>query len=147
MIDATLRAHREALVREHIHCESHQDVEGAVATFASASYDVVPLAATPDAPMTHPTAADVREHLGGLLGAFPDLELIIVRLHHADEAVIVEGRMKGTHLKDWGDLPATGHTMDMRAAIFYRFEGADMVNETVYFDMATMLRQLGITTL
>ncbi|MDX2160301.1 MAG: ester cyclase [bacterium] len=147
ILDVTaLRAVREALVREHIYCESHQDVDGAVATFARASYDVVPLANAPDAPHTHPTAADVHEHLSGLLNAFPDLELIIVTLHHADEAVIVEGRMKGTHSQDWGDLKATGRRMDMRAAIFYRFEGDQMVNETAYFDMATMLRQLGVMT-
>ena len=141
-----LRERREALVREHIYCESHQDVDGAVATFARASYDVVPLADSPDAPLTHPTARDVHQHLDGLMTAFPDLELIIVHLHHADDAVIVEGRMKGTHLNDWGDLKATGNKMDMRAAIFYRFEGADMVNETAYFDMATMLRQLEVET-
>jgi len=139
-----LRAAREAIVRQHIYCESHHDVEGAVATFARASYDVVPLASSPDAPHTHPTAADVHEHLSGLLNAFPDLELIILNLHHADDAVIVEGRMRGTHSNDWSDLKATGKTMDMRAAIFYRFEGDQMVNETAYFDMATMLRQLGV---
>ena len=68
----TLRARREELVRAHIHAESHQDVEGAVATFHSASYDVVPLAGSPDAPMTHPTEDDVREHLGGGRDGGPD---------------------------------------------------------------------------
>lgn len=141
-----LRAQREALVRQHIYCESHQDVAGAVATFARASYDVVPLSDSADAPHTHPTPESVTEHLAGLLHAFPDLELIIVTLHHADDAVIVEGRMKGTHLHDWGELKTTGRRMDMRAAIFYRFEGDHMVNETAYFDMATLLRQLGVMT-
>lgn len=144
----SLREKRETLVREHIYCESHQDVDGAVATFArGASYDVVPLAENADAAETHPTTEAVHEHLSGLLHAFPDLELIIVRLHHADDAVIVEGRMKGTHSNDWGDLRATGRQMDMRAAIFYRFENDVMVNETAYFDMATMLRQLGVERL
>lgn len=143
-----LREKREALVRQHIYCESHQDVDGAVATFArGASYDVVPLAENPDAPKTHPTTEAVHEHLSGLLRAFPDLELIIIHLHHADDAVIVEGRMKGTHLNDWGDLQATRRRMDMRAAIIYRFEDDVMVNETAYFDMATMLRQLGVERL
>jgi steroid delta-isomerase-like uncharacterized protein len=138
----TLQRIRENLVRQHIYAECHQDVDGAVATFAQASYDVVPLSAGPDAPMTHPTEADVRAHLGGLMAAFPDLELQIVRLHHAETAVIVEGRMSGTHLGDFGDLPATGKRMDLRAAVFYRFDEDEMINETVYFDMATMLRQL-----
>jgi predicted ester cyclase len=139
-----LQARREAIVRQHIYCESHQDVAGAVAAFAQASYDVVPLATSPDAPSTHPTEADVREHLTGLLTAFPDLELHILRLHHAQDAVIVEGRMAGTQMNAWGDLPPTGRRMDSRAAIFYRFVGDEMVNETAYFDMALILKQLGV---
>ncbi len=143
--DHLLRDRRETIVRQHIYAESHGDVVGAVAAFARASYDVVPLAESPDAPMTHPTPADVHAHLSGFLGAFPDLELIILRLHHADEAVIVEGRMIGTQSNTWGDLPPTNRKMDSRAAIFYRFEGDQMVNETAYFDMAGILRQLGVT--
>lgn len=142
MKEQEFRARREAIVRQHIYCESHHDVDGAVATFARASYDVVPLALSPDAPMTHPTREAVHEHLTGLLNAFPDLELHILQLHHADAAVIVEGRMMGTQLNAWGDLPATGKRMDARACIVYRFEDADMVNETAYFDMAGILRQL-----
>jgi hypothetical protein len=30
------------------------------------------------------------------------------------------------------------------AAVFYRFDGDRMTNETVYFDLATMMRQLGV---
>lgn len=96
-----------------------------MATFHSASYDVVPLADSPDAPMTHPTEDDVREHLAGLLNGFPDLDLEIVTLHHADDAVIVEGRMRGTHEGVFAGLAPTGRRMDMCAAIFYRFEGDD----------------------
>ena len=37
--------------------------------------------------------------------------------------------------------------MDLRAAVFYRFDGDRMLNETVYFDLATMMRQLGFDSM
>lgn len=139
-----LRARREAAVHAHIASESHHDVEGAIAAFHYATYDVVPLAGSATAGYTHPSPEAVRQHLTELMTAFPDLELIIVRLHHADEAVIVEGRTTGTHTGGpFAGLPPTGRRVDVRAAVFYRFEDDRMINETVYFDMATFMRQLG----
>lgn len=144
-----LRARRQAVVAEHIRGETHgSDLDAAVAAFGDggASYDVVPLEflKPPGQPLTHPTPADVRDHLAVLTAAFPDLELVVERLHHSDDAVIVEGRSVGTHAGDFLGLPATGLRMDVRACVVYRFDGDRMTNETVYFDLATQLRQLGV---
>ena len=147
-----LRERREAVVREHIRCERKgTDIEGAVATFhdGHATYDVVPLEFTkaPGQELTHPTPEEVHSLLTDLTTGFPDLELEIVLLHHADDAVIVEGRTKGTHTQTWNGIPPTGRRIDVRAAVIYRFEGDRMTNETVYFDLATQMRQLGFETL
>lgn len=149
---AALRARREAVVLEHVRCERKgTDIEGAVATFhgGHATYDVVPLEHTKAGgqELTHPTAGDVRRLLSELTTGFPDLELEIVQLHHADDAVVVEGRTRGTHAQEWAGIAATGRTIDVRAAVVYRFDGDRMTNETIYFDLATQLRQLGLETM
>ncbi len=127
------------------------DIDGAVAAFSDgqATYDVVPLAFVNPVgqDLTHPTPESVHAHLTELTTAFPDLELVPERVHHSDDAVIVEGRSVGTHRGAFLGLPATGARMDVRACVIYRFEGERMVNETIYFDLATQLRQLGERTM
>ena len=59
----------------------------------------------------------------------------------------MEGVQIGTHAGEWGGLAPTGRRICVPAAVFYRFEGERMVNETVYFDLATMMRQLGLSEL
>lgn len=147
-----LRRRREEVVREHIRCERRgTDLDGAVATFADgrATYDVVPLEHTkaPGQALTHPTPGDVKRLLEELTTGFPDLELEVVQLHHADDAVIVEGRTQGTHLGRWLGIEPTGRKIDVRAAVVYRFDGDRMTNETIYFDLATQMRQLGFATM
>lgn len=147
-----LRERREAIVREHIRCERKgTDVDGAVATFheGKATYDVVALEHTKGEgeSLTHPTRESVHELLTDIVTGFPDLELVVERLHHADEAVIVEGRTQGTHTGEWAGIPPTGNRIDVRAAVVYRFEDDRMTNETIYFDVATQMRQLGFDSL
>ena len=150
--DATLREQRWATVQEHIRCERRgTDIAGAVATFdqGEATYDVIALShlKPPGQVLTHPTAADVERLLSELTTGFPDLELVPVTVHHTDDAVIVEGRTQGTHLGEWNGMPPTGRRIDMPGVVIYRFDGDRMTNETLYFDLATQLRQLGVESL
>ena len=151
MPDSELRARREQIVYEHIRSERHgADIDGAVQAFADghATYDVValrPIMQTPDGQVTHPTSELVHEHLSELTAGFPDLELVTHRIHHADFAMIIEGVQVGTHTGHWNGMAPTGRRITVPAAVFYRFEGERMLNETVYFDLASMLRQLGLT--
>lgn len=147
-----LRKQRWAVVQEHIRCERlGTDIDGAVAAFRDghATYDVVPLRHTrPEgAGLTHPRPEDVHELLSNLTTAFPDLELIPERVHHSDDAIVVEGRTTGTHRAEFMGIPATGRTIDVAAAVIYRFDGEHMTNETLYFDLATQMRQLGFESM
>ena len=75
--------------------------------------------------------------------AFPDFHAEILTTHHADTAVIVEIRMTGTQKAPWAGIPATSRRMDVRVACIFEFEDDGLVCEKVYFDFATLLRQLG----
>ncbi len=66
-------------------------------------------------------------------------------MYHADDAVIIEAMLYGTHLGSFRGLPPTGRQFEMRFLAIFDFEGeTDLVCERVYFDSATVLRQLGI---
>ncbi len=136
--DATLRAAREAVVAEHIRAEMAGDLDAVLATFPDgATYSVMPLG------RDHNGDDEVRDLLGGLVAAFPDLTLCPLRVFHASDAVIVEGRMSGRQQADWGGITARGRTMDLPAALFFRFDGDRLINETVYYDHLSAVTQLG----
>jgi hypothetical protein len=76
--------------------------------------------------------------------AFPDFRYEPERMHHADDAIVVEGTFRGTHLGTWRGLPATGRTVEFPMLIVFPFEGEAMMGERLYFDLSTALRQLGV---
>src|SRR5262245_26961530 len=135
--DMSLRARREAVIQKHVAAENEHDAAAALATFRRPRYDVVPLGFVSDG------AAAVEELLTGLMAGFPDFHAEILSLHHADSAVIVEVRMTGTQQGPWAGITPTGRSMDVRVACIFEFEDDGLVCEKVYFDFATLLRQLG----
>jgi len=135
--DTGLRARREAVVKAHIRAEAvDHDVAAALATFRRPRYDVPALGGVVDG------AAGVDGLLHGLLAAFPDFWLREGDMYHADNAVIVECVFGGTQTCDWAGLAPTGRPMQVAAALFFLFEDDGLVCERVYFDHATVLRQL-----
>ena len=135
---STLRERREAIVDAHIEAEAvKHDVSAALGTFHKPRYEVPAVGVVADG------AEAVRGLLGQLLGAFPDLWLQKLALYHADEAVIVECKFGGTHRGPWAGIAPTGKPMEVQSALIFIFEGGNLICEKVYFDHATVLRQLG----
>jgi len=134
--DNRLREQREEVVRRHVAAENTGDLDGMIASFHRPRYQVIPMGAVTDGEIA------VRELVAGLLAGFPDFHFEPQVIHHADNAVVVEARMTGTHRGEWAGLKPFGRRMDIRVACVFDFEGAGLVNETVYFDLATLQRQL-----
>jgi steroid delta-isomerase-like uncharacterized protein len=65
-----------------------------------------------------------------------------IQHHHSDETVVVEGMMSGTHRNDWAGIPAQGNQMQVPAVCIFDIDEDRLVNESVYFDFATLQRQL-----
>ena len=131
------RERRETLVRRHIDAENDGDVDAMLATFHRPRYQVVPMDLMSDGETA------VRELVGGLLNGFPDLRCEPITIHHADEAVIVEARLSGTHRTEWAGIAPRGGRMDLPSVCIFDFDDDRVVNETVYCDFATVQRQLG----
>ena len=132
------REKREALVIEHMESENRHEFDVTMETFGHPRYELI---ATDD---VYDGEAEVQGYFDETLTAFPDQRNELIALHHADDAVIVEAMLYGTHLGSFRGLPATGRAFEMRFCAMFLFEGSDLVCERVYFDAGTILRQLGI---
>jgi steroid delta-isomerase-like uncharacterized protein len=136
--EAELRATREAVVREHMQSENVHDFDTTLGTFAHPRYEIVPTGEVYDG------EAAVRTYYEETRRAFPDQRNELVSLRHAEDAVIVEFDLLGTHLGPLRSLPPTGRAFRARMTAFFIFEGERIVCERVYFDQLTLMRQLGV---
>ncbi|HWO69850.1 MAG TPA: ester cyclase [Actinomycetota bacterium] len=136
---AGLREARIARVEEHIRAENGHDLDGVMATYAgSPRYEDEPYGER------HDGAGQVRRYYERLLTAVPDLRIEVSRRHATEEAVILECVISGTHLGEWRGLPATGRSLRFPLCAVYTFDGDRLAGERIYYDRATVLRQVGM---
>jgi steroid delta-isomerase-like uncharacterized protein len=138
MPGADVRARREAVVREHMESENVHDFDTTISTFGHPRYELV---ATGD---VYDGEEAVRAYFAESRRAFPDQRNELIALHHADDAVIAEFDLLGTHLGPLRALPPTGRTFRCRMSAHFIFDGEELVCERVYFDQLTIMRQLGL---
>jgi len=110
-----------------------------LATFSHPRYEIIPTGQVHDGP------EEVMEYFQTSRVAFPDQRNELIALHHADDAVIAEFDLLGTHQGPLFGIPATGRSFTCRTVALFLFEADRIVCERVYFDSATILRQLGVT--
>ena len=137
-ISEDLRHKREDIVMEHMESENRHEYDATIATFDHPRYELVGTGEVYDG------REEVARYFEDTSTAFPDQRNELLALHHADDAVIVEANLLGTHDGPLRGLPPTGRTFEMRFAAVFVFEEDRLVCERVYFDSNTILRQLGI---
>jgi steroid delta-isomerase-like uncharacterized protein len=137
-VDAELRRKREELVIEHMETENRHEYEATIETFDHPRYELVGTGEVFDGP------EEVARYFQETRTAFPDQRNELISLHHADDAVIVEANLYGTHEGSLRNLPPTGRKFEMRFCAVFVFEEDRLVCERVYFDSNTILRQLGV---
>jgi steroid delta-isomerase-like uncharacterized protein len=133
-----LRRRRLAVVREHMETENAHDFDATLATFEHPRYEIVPTGDVFDGP------EQVAGYYRMSREAFPDQRNENTTLHAADDAVIAEFDLLGTHRGELRGIPPTGRSFRCRMCAIFEFpEGSDrIVCERVYFDQATLARQL-----
>jgi steroid delta-isomerase-like uncharacterized protein len=141
MTDTTDRiAARLKLVDEHVRHENDHDIEAIMGTFgATAHYDDEPWDA-------HYIGRDaVRAFYAGLLQALPGLRIDVLHAHASASAVVLEVVIRGRHLGPWRGLPPTGAQIELPLCGIFTFDEAErLAGERIYYDRATLLRQLGV---
>jgi steroid delta-isomerase-like uncharacterized protein len=132
---------RLQIVRQHISAENTHALDQLMATFGMvAAYD--------DEPWDeHHRGRDaVRAFYADLFQAVPDVEIDVLREHEAGDAVVVESLIRGTHHGAWRGLPPTGQRIELPLCGVFTFsdDGSSLAGERIYYDRATLLRQLGV---
>src|SRR5437588_12108300 len=136
--ETELRERRERLVREHMESENRHEFDVTMATFHHPRYEIVPTGEV------HDGEEAVAAYFAESRAAFPDQRNETIALHHADDAVIVEFWLRGTHEGELRGIPPTGRAFEVRCVAFFLFDEDRLVGERVYLDTATILGQLGI---
>jgi steroid delta-isomerase-like uncharacterized protein len=134
----TIRERREATVREHAEVENRHDIEATIATFDHPRYEIVATGEIFDG------ASEVQAFWNEIFGAFRDFTNTIEQTHSAEGSVVVEGTSAGTHLGPYRGLPPTGRSVRWPFCAVFVFEQDRLLIERVYFDLGTVLRQIGV---
>jgi steroid delta-isomerase-like uncharacterized protein len=134
-LDARVRT-----VDEHVRGENDHDLGRIMRTFgAAAGYD--------DEPWDehHEGRDQVSVYYDTLLDAVPDLHIDVRRRYVSIEAIILEVVITGTHQGTWRGLPGTGRPVDFPLCGIFTFDDGDRLQrEKIYYDRATVLRQIGM---
>ena len=133
-----MREKREALVIEHMESENRHEFDVTMETFEHPRYELI---ATGE---VHDGRGAVAAYFDETRTAFPDQRNELIALHHSDNAVIVEAMLYGTHDGPFRGLPPTGRKFEMRFCALFLFDDDQLICERVYYDTATVLRQLGV---
>jgi steroid delta-isomerase-like uncharacterized protein len=133
-----LRARREAIVREHMESENRHEFEATLGTFDHPRYEIIATGEVYDGEEA------VRGYFAGTRDLFPDQRNELTALHHAENVVIAEFHLKGTHRGEIHGIAPTGREFTCRCASFFIFDEDRLVCERVYFDSLTIMTQLGV---
>ena len=125
-------------MREHMESENRHEFDVTLRTFAHPRYELIATGEVYDGEEA------VRSYYAASRAAFPDQRNEVRAVHHADDAVVVEFDLMGTHRGPLRGIPPTGREFTCRMIALFLFEGERIVCERVYFDSATILGQLGI---
>lgn len=136
--NATLRRKREEIVREHMDSENRQEFDATLDTFEHPRYELIGTGEVYDG------TEEVERYFAQTRRAFPDQRNELLALHHADDAVLVEAVVRGTHRGPLRSLPPTGREFQLPILSIFLFDDDKLIGERVYFDQTTVLRQLGI---
>jgi steroid delta-isomerase-like uncharacterized protein len=129
---------RLATVREHMESENRHEFDVTMATFDHPRYEIIPTGEVYDGP------EEVAEYFRTTRAAFPDQRNENASLRLADDAVIAEFDLLGTHRGELRGIPATGRSFRCPMCAIFEFSpGSDrIICERVYFDAATIMQQL-----
>jgi steroid delta-isomerase-like uncharacterized protein len=85
-----------------------------------------------------------RQEIRALRAGFPDIELDIIHLLADGDMVTVHVRGRGTHLGEFGGIPATGRRIDVPSITIVRFADGRFAERWNLVDRYGWLQQLGV---
>lgn len=128
-----------AAIDRHEAAEAAHDVEAVVSTFgADGVLEPKPTGREflgPD---------EIRTFYEDLFGAFPDLTPRLLHRYKDGAVVVDELVFSGTHQGTFLGIAATGKAVEVAASVIYEVGNGLLTREAAYWDVATMLIQMGV---
>jgi steroid delta-isomerase-like uncharacterized protein len=94
--------------------------------------------------MTFRGKEQLRAYAEAFFTGYPDVSFELTSRFAAGNHGGAEWIMRGTHLGDRPGLPATGKPVEIRGVSIFDFSEGKIRRCSEYWDMATMLKQLGL---
>lgn len=86
---------------------------------------------------------ELRAFAQGFFNAFPDLKAVVTSTVISGDRATSEWQFMGTQTGDLPGMPASHKRMDLRGVSVYEFDGDRIKRKVDYWDLATLLKQLG----
>jgi steroid delta-isomerase-like uncharacterized protein len=133
----------EAIVAEinaHIAAENAQDLAALLDGMTDDCFNLI----VPDPHRIYAGPEEVARRYRALWATFPDLKVEMRRIVSVQEdAAVSEHTLSGTQRGSLFGVPPTGRHVEVDTAVVWDIVDGRIRGETVYFDVATMLRQIG----
>jgi predicted ester cyclase len=138
-MSSDMEQRRLDVLEVHFRSEVEHDWTTCLATFGGhARYEIMATG------QVHDGDLDVLAYHRGQRAAFPDQRHESLRIHvSTDDTIIAEFDLVGTNSGEYYGQPPTGKSFRVPVIAVFFFEGDRIVNERVYLDGASLIRQIG----
>jgi len=139
MVSAEARTTQQRLLDDWVRHWSSHDLDQLVTLFTDdLVYEDVTMGA-----VNH-GKGELRAFGEGFFAGFPDVTFEMTSRFATGSQGGAEWVMRGTHRGDLPGMPATNKSVDVRGASIFEFAGEKIRRCSDYWDMATLLKQLGL---
>jgi steroid delta-isomerase-like uncharacterized protein len=129
-----------AEIHAHIAAENSQDLAALLDGMTDDCFNLI----VPDPHRLYAGPEEVARRYRGLWTTFPDLKVEMRRIVSVQEdSAVSEHMLSGTQRGSLFGVPPTGRFVEVETAVIWDIVDGRIRGETVYFDVATMLRQIG----
>lgn len=135
----TLLHENRRLWQRHVLAENRRSIEGLLETLCSEPiYKIMATNAT------FKGREQVAKFYTGLFDGVADATFELINAFVGEEGVVEESILRGTHRGTLFGIPATGHEIALPLTIVFPILNGQIMGERLYFDLATLARQLGV---
>ncbi|HUZ68513.1 MAG TPA: ester cyclase [Candidatus Saccharimonadales bacterium] len=133
-----------AEIHGHLAAENAQDLDALLDGMTEDCFNLI----VPDPHRLYAGPVEVARRYRGLWATFPDLNVEMRRIISVQEdSAVSEHILSGTQRGSLFGIPATNLRVEVETAVVWDIKDGRIKGEIVYFDLATMLRQVGFLRL
>ena len=127
------------LWQRHVLAENRRSIEGLLETLCDDPiYKIMATSAT------FKGKEQVAQFYTGLFDGVPDADFELINAFVGEEGVVEESILRGTHRGTLFGIPATAREIALPIIIVFPILQEQIMGERLYFDLATLARQLGV---